>query len=396
MALSIAKIVMNFSPLFPLETDAETGRSVFPAWVKKRRWFLICVVVPTIVAALYYGFVASDVYVSESQFVIKSPDDKGAKMSTLANLVQTTGLSAGQEQTNEVLTYVRSRDALKALDRNNIVRTQFSSPDTDIFSRFPQPFSDNNFENLYKYYTKMISAHVDHETGTAVITTKAFSARDAYALNQQLLALSEAMVNRLNDRAQARGVAEAQRQVDIAISRAKAVQVALTQYRNSNDLIDPAKQAVGVLDISNKMIADRAALQAQLTLMQRMAPQNPSIPALQNRINAISAQIGAQEGRVTGTGNGIASRLGGYEDLVVEQKFATENLNVANASLVQAKADAERQKFYLERIVEPDVPDAPLLPRRLMSLLVFAAAAVCLYFVGWMLAVGILEHALED
>ncbi|OYX92442.1 MAG: hypothetical protein B7Y74_12115, partial [Novosphingobium sp. 35-62-5] len=44
--------------------------------LKKRRWFLLAVILPTLLATLYFGFIASDVYISESRFVIKSPDQK--------------------------------------------------------------------------------------------------------------------------------------------------------------------------------------------------------------------------------------------------------------------------------------------------------------------------------
>jgi capsular polysaccharide transport system permease protein len=317
-------------------------------------------------------------------------------MSTLANLIQTTGLSGGQEQTNEVLGFVRSRDALKALDTDHGIRAKFASREADFFSRFPQPFRENSFEDLYKYYGKMVDARLDSETGMAVITTKAYSSRDAFEINRNLLSLSEELVNRLNARAQTKGIAEAQKQVELATARAKIARVALAKYRNTQDLLDPAKQAVGVIEIANAMIAQRAALQAQLDQMQRVTPGNPSIPALRNRINAISQQIDLQDNRVTGSDSGIASKLGGYEDLMVEQEFATENLNVANAALVQARAESQRQQFYLERVVDPNVPDMPQLPKRLLSVIVAAAAATCLYFIGWMLIVGVLEHAPEE
>lgn len=205
--------------------------------------------------------------------------------------------------------------------------------------------------------------------------------------------MSETLVNRLNDRVQNKAILEAQKQVDLAAQRAKASRVALAQYRNASSLIDPEKQAGGVIEIANALITERAALQAQLQTMQRLTPDNPSIPALSNRISAISAQISSQNSQVVGSGSGIASKLGGYENLLVEQEFATQNLNVASAALVQARSDAQHQKFYLERVVDPDMPDKPLLPRRLISILTVAAAAICLYFIGWMLIVGILEHA---
>jgi len=130
--------------------------------------------------------------------------------------------------------------------------------------------------------------------------------------------------------------------------------------------------------------------------MQGVAPGNPSIPALRNRINAITAQIASQDSRVVGTGSGIASKMGGYENLLVEQEFATESMNAANAALVQARSEAQRQQFYLERVVDPNVPDRPLLPRRLIDILIVFAAAISLYFIAWMFIVGVLEHAPEE
>jgi len=388
-----AKICMNVETSFPVETARRVHRSPVMEWLIKRRWFALFVIAPTILSAIYYGLFASDIYVSESRFVIKSPDQKRSSISSLASLIQTTGLSAGQEQTNEVLVYARSRDALSALERDRTANPAVAWSHGDALARFPTLLSDGGFEGLYKYYGRMVDARLDSETGTAIVTTKAFSARDAYALNRNLLELSEELVNKLNNRAQDRGITEAQRQVDIATARARNARIAMAQYRNSADLIDPEKQAVGVIQISNEMIGQRAALQAQLDLMRRLTPRNPSIPALQNRIAAISAQIAGQDSRVVGTSNGIASKLGGYEDVLVEQKFATESLNVANAALVQARAEAQKQKFYLERVVDPNLPDAPLLPKRFINVIVVFAAATCIYFIAWMFVVGILEHA---
>lgn len=387
---------MNVNPSFPIEAEAPNRGNAFATWLRKRRWFILLVIVPTLLATLYYGFIASDIYISESRFVIKSPDQKRSQMSTLANLVQTTGISGGQEQTNEVLTFVRSRDALRALEKNPGIRDQYSARGADILSRFPKPFSDSSFESLFKYYSDMVDARFDIEAGTATIKVRAFTSQDAYAINARLLNLSEGLVNRLNARARNKGIAEAQRQVNLATDRAKASRIALTQYRNTQALIDPSKQAVGVLEISNTMIAQRAALQAQLDLMQRVVPNNPSIPALRNRIAAMSVQIGAQDSRVVGSGSGIASKMGGYENLLVEQEFATESMNAANAALVQARADAQRQQFYLERVVDPNLPDMPLLPRRFISILIVFAAATCLYFIAWMFVIGVIEHSPEE
>lgn len=387
---------MKITTLVPAENDQPAKQHTLRNWFDRRRWFILFVILPTLCAALYNGLYASDVFISESRFVIKSPDQKRGQISTLANLIQTTGLSSGQEQANEILAYVHSRDALTELEKNSRIREKFSSRRVDFFSRFPSPFSNESFEELYKYYSSMIEVGQDSETGTAIIKVKAFTPQDAYAINVRLLELSEQLVNRLNDRAQTKGIGEAERQVALSTARVKAARLLVAQFRNTQEVIDPAKQVGGVLEVSNNLIAQRAALKAQLDLMVRTTPLNPAIPALRDRIGAMTAQIASQDSRLVGNSTGIASKIGGYENLLVEQEFATSALNAAEAALVQARADAQRQQFYLERVVTPNLPDAPLLPKRLLNTIIVAAAAACLYFVGWMFIVGILEHAPED
>jgi capsular polysaccharide transport system permease protein len=130
--------------------------------------------------------------------------------------------------------------------------------------------------------------------------------------------------------------------------------------------------------------------------MLRVAPRNPAIPAVRNRIAAIGREINAQNGRAVGTPTGIASKLGAYEKLQVEQDFATQMLTAASASLESARTDAQKQQFYLERVVEPNKPDDSTLPHRLRKILIVFGASLCLYFIGWMLVIGVLEHAPED
>lgn len=364
-------------------------------WVSRQRWFMLFVVVPVLASTLYYGLIASDVYVSEARFVIKSPDQKRATSSTLASLIQTTGLSAGEEQTNEVLDYVRSRNALGDLSKSVNVRAVYMRPEADWLSGYPSALSRDTFENLYKYYGRMVSTNLDHDTNLAVLKVKAFTPQDAHVMAAGLLDLSEKLVNRLNVRAQAKQIAEAEGRVRQAEERVRNARIAMRQYRNTARLLDPTKEATGVLQVSTELTAQRAALQAQLQAIEAGAPRNPAIPALRSRIAAIDTQINGQAGRATGSSSGLASKLSQYENLLVEQEFATQMFTTANASLEQSRADALRQQFYLERVVEPDTPDMALLPHRLSEILTVAGVCLCLYMVGWMLVIGILEHRPE-
>lgn len=382
-------------------TDHEALREVVtksrrPTWFAKHRWLALFVGLPTLLAIIYFGLIASPIYVSQSTFVIKSPGQKATPTMSLANLVQTSGLSSGQEQTKEILQYVRSRNALKDLERQTDLRAKYARNGVDFLSRFPGLFHSATFERLYRFYGSMVGADLDTESGLAVVQVRAFTPDDAFEINTRLLRLSEDLVNRLNQRAEGRGIAEARQRVDEAEKRVRNARVELGLFRNQEALLDPAKQATAVLEISNKLVSEQAALQAQLDLMQRVAPRNPSIPALRGRIAAVANAVAAQSGRAVGTPTGIASKLSAYEKLSSEQEFATQMLTVANTALEQSRSEAQKQQFYLERVVEPNKPDDDTLPHRLRSILIVFAASVCLYFIGWMLVVGILEHAPED
>lgn len=368
----------------------------FMTRLKRWRWFALFVIVPSLLATIYFGLIASDVYVSESRFVIKSPDRKQSSVSSLAGLIQTTGLSPGQEQTKEIIDYLRSRDALRHLSKQVDVRATFMSPEADRLSRFPKPFQSASFENLYDFYGSVVDVHLDHETGLAVLTTEAFEPVQAQALNEHLLQLSEALVNRLNERANVKTIKEAEDRVEVAQARVRKARNEISQYRNSSELLDPQQQGMGVLEVSNSLVAQEVALRAKLATVQLATPNHPSIPAMRQRIAALSQQIASQTGRAVGTPSGIASKMSGYESLMVEQEFATQMLTAANAMLEQSRAEALKQQYYLERVVQANRPDEALLPNRLKKILTVLFGTLCLYLVGWMLIIGILEHAPEE
>ncbi|PXA83362.1 capsule biosynthesis protein [Nostoc sp. 3335mG] len=362
----------------------------------RNRWFLAVVILPTFLAMLYYGLIASDQYVSESRFVVKNRSDRGSQTTSLASLLQTTGMSSGEEQTNEVLEYIRSRNALSDLQKQFDVRHAYTVRDADFLSRYDTFWREDRFENLYRYYTHKVETHLDNKSGLAVLEVHAFSADDAQKINELLLDYSEQLVNNLNVKANQNGIAEAQKRVEIAENRVRRALVQMARYRNEESLLDPAKQASGVLDISDKLIAEQTSLQAQLEVMQRVTPDNPAIAALHSQIAAIGKQIEVQNARAVGNHSAIASKLADYENLQAEQEFGTQALTAARTSLEQAQTEAARQQFYLERVVEPNKPDLARLPRRFLQVLTVFAVAVCLYLIGWMLVVGILEHAPED
>lgn len=387
---------MQHDPELQRQAEATGRTSKLYTMLRRWRWFGACVIAPTLLATLYFGFIAADIYQSESRFVIKAPERQQSSASALGTLLQGTGLGSGAEQSSEIIGYLRSRDALSDLSQTVDVRSAFASSEADFLSRFPLIYQGDSFEDLYEYSQSMISAQTDPETGLTVLKVNAFTAEEAQELNAGFLDLSEQLVNRLNSRVNSQAIEEAQDRVELAQERVRDARIQLGAYRNSSQLLDPEQQGAGVLEVSNALITQESALRAQLAEIQSNAPNHPSIPALRDRIAGISQQVAEQTARAVGSPNAIAAKITQYENLLVEQEFAEQTLTAANAALEQARVEAKQQQYYLERVVEPNRPDVATLPDRIRSILAVLFGTLCLYLVGWMLSVGVREHAPED
>jgi capsular polysaccharide transport system permease protein len=364
--------------------------------LRRNPWFVAGVVAPVLLSAVYYFTIASDQYVAESRFAVKAPNQRGPQIGSFANLIQTTGLSAGQEQSNQVIDYVRSRAALEVLVKSPGIRKIYGESEIDALSRFPRPWEGDTFEDLFDYYGAKVQISRDTDTGLVVLRTIAFDPKAAAAINEMLLRQSEALVNRLNENARTNAIEEATSRVVEAEQRVGAARQAIAAYRNQAAVVDPLKEATGVAEIANRLITERASLDAQLSTLRSVTPDHPSIPALREQIASLTREIDRQTARLVGGRDTISGKLPSYDALLLEQELSSELLVLAQTTLEGARTEALKQQFYLERVVNPNVPDRPAYPKAWRIVLTIFGFALCLYFIVWMFVVGILEHAPED
>src|ERR1700730_16072085 len=151
-------------------------------WLKRNLVLLLTVVVPTVAAILYYGSVASDIFISESRFLVRSPQHQN-QGGMFGQFLQGTGLSHSQDDTYSVHDFILSRDALKELDEKAGVRKAFMSKAIDPINRFPGLSWDDSFEELYRYYGKHVGVEYDSTSSISTLTVHAFTAEEARKTN---------------------------------------------------------------------------------------------------------------------------------------------------------------------------------------------------------------------
>jgi capsular polysaccharide transport system permease protein len=359
---------------------------------KINQLFLITVAIPTALAILYFGLFASDVYVSESRFVVRSPDKPAT--SGLGVILKSAGFSNAGDEIFAAHEYVRSRDALKELNHDDAVARAYGNSRISIFDRF-NPFGLNgSFEDLYNYYQKKVGVEYSTSSSITTLTVRAFTPQDAQGFNRQLLDRSEELVNRLNNRGRTDLVRFATEEVVEAKIAAREAALSLAGFRNARGILDPEKQATLQLQMVSKLQDELIGARTQLQQLRAMAPENPQIPILEVRINSLSREIDEQLGLVAGSRRSLSATAAQYQRLELEREFADRRLAAAMNSLEEARTEARRKQAYVERIVQPSRPDEAQEPRRMRGIFAVFALSLIVWAILTMLIAGIREHAL--
>ena len=363
--------------------------------IKKRiarinRLFLLTVVAPTALAILYFGLIASDVYTSESRFVVRSPERQST--SVLGNFLRGAGFARAQDDSYSVHEYILSRDALTVLNTRLGLGKAYGSNGVDPVSRFAGLDPDNSFEALHRYYQKMVTVLTDSNSSITTLTVKAFTAKDAVDVNRLLLEQSEALVNRMNERGRKDLIRYASAEVALAAEQAKEAAQALSSYRNAQGVVDPERQATVQLQQVAKLQDELIATTTQLAQLRQFTPSNPQIPSLQNRAKTIQGEIDKESGKATGGSRSLTKKSGDFQRLTLDADIANKQVASAMASLENARNEAQRQQVYLERIAQPSLPDVAQEPRRVRNIFATLALGLVAWGILSMLLAGVREH----
>lgn len=352
--------------------------------------FIALVVVPTFFAFIYYGFIASDQYESEARFIVRSSEKP--QVGGLGALLQTTGLGPAQEETYSVLDYMASRDGLRDVQASVDYKALMGRDFVDFLSAFPNLIDGSTFEGLFDHYTRHVTPKHDTASGISTITVRAFTPDDAKAITEALLSNSEQLINRMNQRSREDSLALAREEVRNSEQRVLDNQLRMKAFRVKEGIVDPELASKAALELIGELSGEQAKLETQLRLVKEQTPNNVQIQVLQKRLDALVAQLDQERAKLVSQNGSLVGTYAEYEQLVLEQEFASKALLTAQANLSSARVEAARKQLYLERIVEPNAPDDARYPQRILRILTVFMTFFLGYAIIWLLYVNAREH----
>jgi capsular polysaccharide transport system permease protein len=363
--------------------------------------FLLMVAIPGAVAGMYFLMVASPQYRVETQFSVR-----GASQSSMSSF-GLSGLFGSSVQSGDsyiVSSYIESvqliRDVKEQLGID--LRQYYSKNDIDFHYRI-RP--DLPLEKFTEYWRDMIEVSFNSTTGNTTLYIYAFSSDDSKAIADAILKVSETLVNNLSENNRQQMTLMASKQVDRSEERLRKVREQIRKLRSDEKTIDPTILSQSEAQLTQQLESQLQNLKTkQATLLQSVDKDAPSARMLQKQIKAAEQALVYQKNKIDGTGNStrptngedrnVAEVLNRFEELTVEQGFATQAYTTALAAFETALAEAQKQERYFATFVAPTRPEIALYPLRWLDTFITVLVLLAVWMISQFLYRSFRDHAI--
>lgn len=387
----------------PLKVCVSDGAPEISAWHKKKRANMRSMLVrlfaftfvPTLVAAIYFGFIVTDRYVSEFQLMVNTPDS--GVMSMFSSILGGGG-GSGMNQENYVIErYIQSHAALSKLDELLDLRAHFSQDTVDAFSRL-DPNASN--ENFLSYYLSRIKVANDPTSQIIEVQVQAFSPDMAKAIADLLIVLCDDLVNEFNDEARRDTLAFAESEFARSEQQLRDVRKQTSEFRNREGELNPVDSVTMITAIISSLEAQIVEKRVELARSSSyMQPNSVRITALRDDLSALTTQLDIERKRLVNVKGGSVDQplygklLSEYESLLIEETLAQTNYMNTSKAYQLARANADKQNYvYLVAFSPPTLPDEALEPKRLYSILMVFLGVFVAYLLGSFTWAAVREH----
>jgi capsular polysaccharide transport system permease protein len=378
---------MTDSANLPAKVLPPTRRK--PAWVA-RHPLLLGSILLTLLAAVYWGLIASDRYVSDAHVVVDRTDLQASQGMDFATLV------TGGRNNHDLLLlrdHLRSVDMLLKLDAQLKLRTHYSDNKRDPLSRMW--FSDASQEFFHQHFLNRTSIEIDEQAGILRIRAQAYDAPMAQAIAQGLLREGEAFMNEIAHRLARDQVAFLEQQVSKSGEKALQTRRALLAYQNNSGLISPQAKAETLVAITGRLEGQISELKARRSAMLGyLSASSPDVAQLTLQIDAMEKQMAQEQARLASPkGGSILNRqIEEFQRLELEAGFAQDVYKTSLVALERGRVEAGRTLKKVSVVQSPTLAEYPLEPRRIYNILVFGLTVLALAGIAHLLAAIVRDH----
>lgn len=325
--------------------------------------FVVWVLVPVTITAVYLWGVAADKYASYAGFLVRSEQSSigtAEGLGGILSIVQGDG-----QETNILYKFIQSRSLVDRVNERVNLRELWSKQPQDwVFSYNDGP----NPEDLVRYWNQNVKIFYDQ--GMLDLRVTAFDPVDAQLIAQTIIDESQSVINQLNAVARRDSLRYAEEDLNTALHRLKDARAAVQTFRSQNNIVDPTAFVGGQEGVLTSLQQQLADAMVQLGMLKANAQSGDSrISQAELRIDIINQQIEEERAKIgdesSSTENSsTANIVSRYEILEVDRQYAESAYAVTKSAYDIARAQSDRQTLYLAQYVTPTIAVEPEYPER--------------------------------
>lgn len=356
----------------------------------RRRTFAMAFIA-CVLAVVYWGFLASDRYVSEARVIVQHTDVSGGQSMDFGSILAGMG-GGGRSEQLLLRDYLQSVDMLKKLDGKLHLREHYSDPSNDPLSRMW--WSDESLERFHRYYLSRVHVDFDDYAGVLVIRAEAYDPETARAIVTMLVDEGEQAMNDMAHQLAQAQVTFLERQVGQLSERAIRARQAVLAFQNENGLVSPQATVESLSAVVSGLEGKLAELRAKRTaLLGYLSPKVPGVVEIDMEIDAVEKQIAQERSRLASpNGKTLNRTVEAFQRLQMNAEFTQDVYRTALVALEKGRVEATRMLKKVSVLQSPTLPEYPLEPRRIYNIIVFVLVALLLAGVVHLLAAIIRDH----
>lgn len=375
----VTRMSTNRNASRPLPGPHSTGRIGRVGLVLFVGTFLM----PALLGVLYFGLIASDLYVTEMRFAVR-PAATGAERAAPDAIGATLGIPQAMVVQDTLITseYTQSRAIIEEVEKTlPSLRAMFATPAADWFSRWD---NEEPVEEFVKYWRHHVRSTVDKQSGVVLVKVSAFTAEDSLAIARAVLAASEKMVNGLTSEARARALAETETELRRIESRMSEIRSAMRDLRNNEGTLDAQKSGEAALRVLSEVRLERIRTDIRLRMASRdLNESSRQVKDLRTLLAEIDSKIRDMEQQMATTnvsaGRALSASLTRFEALDIDRQNAEKLFGQVLAAHERARIIADRQVVFFNAVVPPVLAESAQEPRRVLYSSLAVAGALLLY-----------------
>ncbi|MFD2632121.1 chain-length determining protein [Idiomarina piscisalsi] len=332
---------------------------------RQPHWAIALVLI--LVAAVYWGLIATDRYVSKAHIVLESPEVNMSSMNI-------SSLLSGTQGSGDLLLlrdHLLSVTMLKKLQRDLDLRSHYSQDFIDPWSRLDS--ADVPIEKFHEYIRSHMSIEFDEYSAILKIQVQAYDRKMSQTIVQVLLDEGEQHMNRMGQRLAEEQVEFIDQQAKQAEERLFAAREKMLQFQNENGLVSPTQTVQAIFTTVSQLQAQIAALEARKkALLDYQSETSPEVMRLSREIRSLEQQTQLEQDKMASqTGTALNETSAEFETLQLRAEFALQLYTNTLTALESTRIEAARKLKQISILEFPTLPEYSTKPDRTYNFMVF-------------------------